>query len=408
MKSWNSDLHTCDSNQDWAEKLGDILPATNTFDTELQDVVESLRTGVHLTLEQGVKLWNYPDLSVIANLATASKRARFGDKNFFNSNLHINQTNVCTLACRFCAFRRGPKAKDAYSLTITDFIERIRPFEAIIDEVHTVGGLHPEWDVTYYEALFSAIKHEFPHIHIKSLSAVEVKHIAEISGISPRSLLSILNHAGLDSLPGGGAEILDDEIRDIICYGKETSEEYLSIHRDAHSIGMPTNCTMLFGTVETIEQRIQHLCKLRDLQDDTGGFQCFVPYPYLPDNSRLPEAQLASANEILRVIAISRLMLDNIPHIKAYRMNIGDHLSELALHHGADDFDGTVGHEEIMHKAGADSVLGYSKTDLAKFIIDAKGIPVQRNSNYTRFRLHDDDDDIGTAMRLPVSSPGGV
>ena len=228
-----------------------------------------------------------------------------------------------------------------------------------------------------------------------------------MSGLSTRALLKRLQNAGLDSLPGGGAEILDDAVREVICYGKESSEEYIQIHRDAHSIGMPTNCTMLFGTIETARQRIEHLVKLRNLQSESQGFQCFVPYPYLPDNSRLPEAQLASGSEVLRMIAISRLMLHNIPHIKAYRMNIGDRLSELALQFGADDFDGTVGHEEIMHEAGSNTTLSYSKKQLTKFIIDAKGIPVQRNSIYTKFRRFDDDDGSSPFIRLPVLSTGG-
>ncbi|HJM30628.1 MAG TPA: radical SAM protein, partial [Candidatus Thalassarchaeaceae archaeon] len=208
---------------DWRHLLDSSLPESNTYHEDIQDIVESLRNGIHLTVEQGVKMWNFADLSVIANLATACKKARFGEQVFFNSNLHVNQTNICTLACKFCAFRRGPKAKDAYALDIGEFIERIRPYSQIIDEVHTVGGLHPEWDVTYYENLFSAVRQEYPHIHIKSLSAVEVKHIAEISGINPRALLTRLESSGLDSLPGGGAEILDDDVRDAICFGKETS-----------------------------------------------------------------------------------------------------------------------------------------------------------------------------------------
>ena len=403
MRKWNSDIHQCGSYPDWIGRLDEILQPTETYDESLHDIVNNLRRGIHLTVEQGLDLWHYPDLSIIAQLANASKYARFGENVFFNSNLHVNQTNICTLACKFCAFRRGPKAKDAYALEIDEFIERIRPYENVIDEVHTVGGLHPEWDVTHYEELFNTVKMEYPHIHIKSLSAVEVKHIAEVSGISTRTLLSRLMNSGLDSLPGGGAEILDDDVRDIICNGKESSDEYLSIHRDAHSIGMPTNCTMLFGTIETILQRITHLCKLRDLQDSTGGFQCFVPYPYLPDNSRLPEAQLASGNEILRMIAISRLMLTNIPHIKAYRMNIGDELSELALNHGADDIDGTVGHEEIMHEAGSVSNVSYSSAQLSSFIRDAKGMPVQRNSIYTKFKRIDRDDDKSYAIPLPIS-----
>ena len=406
MKSWASDAQTCGLNPDWIQRLDDLLEPTYFYDLELQDIVDSMRNGSNLTVEQGIKLWNYPDINMIGHLAFLSKQARYGDQVFFNSNLHVNQTNICTLACKFCAFRRGKRAKDAYALTISEYLSRIEPFEGRIDEVHTVGGLHPEWDVEYYEELFSASKKLYPHIHIKSLSAVEVKHIAEMSGLSTRELLKRLQSAGLDSLPGGGAEILDDAVRNVICYGKESSDEYITIHRDAHSIGMPTNCTMLFATIETVQQRIEHLCKLRDLQNETNGFQCFVPYPYLPDNSRLPEAQLASGSEVLRVIAVSRLILHNIPHIKAYRMNIGDKLSELALHFGADDFDGTVGHEEIMHEAGSNTNLSYSKKQLTRFITDAKGLPVQRNSIYTKFRRFDDDDGHSKFISLPVLSTG--
>ena len=404
--NWISDIKSCGVHIDWLDRLNSLLKSSPSYSDGLEDIVESLQEGEHLTFDQGLRLWYHPNLSDVAHLANMCKIARYGDNVFFNSNLHVNQTNICTLACKFCAFRRGRRANDAYELGAGDFIDRIAPFEHVIDELHTVGGLHPDWDVTYYEQLFRSIKDRFPHLHIKSLSAVEIKHIAEMSGISPRDLLTRLQGAGLDSLPGGGAEILDDDVRDIICFGKETSDEYIAIHRAAHSIGMPTNCTMLFATIETPEQRISHLCRLRDLQDETGGFQCFVPYPYLPDNSRLPEAQLASANDILRIISISRLMLDNIPHIKAYRMNIGDWLSEMALHHGADDFDGTVGHEEIMHEAGSDTIVGYSKSELIKFIRDAKGIPVQRNSIYTKFNRFDDDDHKSSIM-LPQLTYAG-
>jgi len=408
LKSWTSDAKSCGSNSDWVQILDSSLAPTTDYPTELQDIVNSMRNGKNLTAEQGITLWNYHDINMIGHLAYMSKKARYGEQVFFNSNLHVNQTNICTLACKFCAFRRGKRAKDAYALTVSEYLNRIQPYEGRIDEVHTVGGLHPEWDVEYYEKLFTASKEHYPHIHIKSLSAVEVKHIAEMSGLSTRDLLSRLQKAGLDSLPGGGAEILDDSVRNIICFGKESSDEYIMIHRDAHSIGMPTNCTMLFATIETVRQRIEHLCKLRDLQNESHGFQCFVPYPYLPDNSRLPEAQLASGSEILRMIAVSRLMLHNIPHIKAYRMNIGDKISELALHYGADDFDGTVGHEEIMHEAGSNTNLSYSKKQLTRFIIDAKGIPVQRNSIYTKFRKFDDDDGHSQHITLPVLTSGAV
>ena len=387
MRNWHSNIDECGVRADWLERLDQLLPSTDSFEHPIQDIVRTIRNGKQLTHEQGISLWHYPDISVVAHLASAAKIARYGEHVFFNSNLHVNQTNICTLACKFCAFRRGPRAKDAYALEIEEFIDRIKPFANIIDEVHTVGGLHPEWDVTHYEQLFTAIKDRFPTIHIKSLSAVEIKHIAEVSGISARALLSRLQNAGLDSLPGGGAEILDDAVRDIICFGKESSDEYISIHRDAHAIGMPTNCTMLFGTIESVEQRIAHLCRLRDLQNQTGGFQCFVPYPYLPDNSRLPEAQLASGSEILRMIAVSRLMLDNIPHIKAYRMNIGDFVAQMALVAGADDIDGTVGHEEIMHSAGSTTPLDSDAHDLVKLIQDTNQLPVRRNSIYNKFEI---------------------
>ena len=197
--------------------------------------------------------------------------------------------------------------------------------------------------------------------------------------------LTILRDSGLDSLPGGGAEILVDTVRDRICMGKEKSAEYLEIHGIAHELGIPTNCTMLFGTIETDQDRITHLNKLREQQDTSGGFQCFVPYPFLEDNTRLPEARLASGAEVIRIISLSRIMLDNIPHIKAYRMNIGDHLATIAINSGADDIDGTVGHEEIMHVAGSTTNLNYDSYKLGNLIKSAGQNPVKRDSTYTRF-----------------------
>ena len=220
---------------------------------------------------------------------------------------------------------------------------------------------------------------------IKALTAVEIKHLAQRSSISTLDVLKRLRQAGLMSLPGGGAEILDDEVRAVICNGKESSEEYIQIHREAHQVGLPSNCTMLFGTIETLEQRIQHMISLRELNHETQGFQCFVPYPFLPDDTRLPQAQLASGTEVLRTIAVSRLMLNNIPHIKAYRMNIGDHLAELGLQYGADDIDGTVQKESIMHLAGSTAPLDHDRSKLARLINDAGCTPVQRNTVYTSF-----------------------
>mgnify|MGYP001287151754 CR=1 FL=1 len=368
----------------WQQSLSEKL-CEEDWSSELSEVVNKLSSGQPLSRDDGIFLFNYKDIDELGNLANLVKESRYSKKAFFNVNVHINQTNICTLACKFCAFRRGRKSPDAYQMEIEEYVDDLRQYSDFVDEVHSVGGLHPEWDVDHYCNLFQRVKHEFPKIHIKALTAVEIKHISNISGISIFETLSRLKNSGLGSLPGGGAEILDDDVREIICRGKESSEEYLSIHETAHSIGLPTNCTMLFGTIETIENRIDHMIKLRDLQEKTNGFQCFVPYPYLPDDSRLPQAQLATGTEILRVIAISRLMLNNVPHIKAYRMNLGDYVAELALQFGADDIDGTVQKESIMHLAGSKASLDFDKNQIAKLVSNAGLIPIQRNTTYTNF-----------------------
>jgi aminodeoxyfutalosine synthase len=270
-----------------------------------------------------------------------------------------------------------------------------------VDEVHSVGGLHPDWTVDHYVDLFKAVKEQYPHVSIKALTAVEIKHLGQRSSISTKEVLQQLKDAGLTSLPGGGAEILDDDVRAIICNGKESSEEYLRIHREAHEIGLPSNCTMLFGTIETLEQRVQHMISLREINNQTSGFQCFVPYPFLPDHTRLPEAQLATGSEILRTIAVSRLMLNNIPHIKAYRMNIGDHLAELGLQFGADDIDGTVQKESIMHLAGSTAPLDHDRAKLARLIRDAGCVPVQRDTVYSSFSEYIPPEPV-SRRRLPM------
>ena len=380
----NSDLSGSERN--WREELSRMsIPISVKNDVLLTKTLHSLINDGRVSCELGEELHTNASLPGLTALAMMIKKSRFGDSIFFNENLHVNTTNVCTLACRFCAFRKGPRHREAYSLTPEEFVSRIEPFEGKIDEVHAVGGLHPDWNIDHYSEIYRITKQRFPGISIKSLTAVEVKHIASKSGLGVLETLTILRDSGLDSLPGGGAEILVDTIRDRICMGKEKSSEYLEIHGIAHELGIPTNCTMLFGTIETIQDRITHLNKLREQQDSSGGFQCFVPYPFLKDNTRLPEARLASGEEVIRIISLSRIMLDNIPHIKAYRMNIGDHLSTIAINSGADDIDGTVGHEEIMHVAGSTTNLNYDSYKLANLIDSAGQNPVKRDSTYTRF-----------------------
>ena len=387
MSAWESSTQDAGSNPDWKGKLSEFVGDLSSWSGHIRPIAEKVANGQRLTLADGLLLYSHANLSEVGRLSDCVRKARFGSFAFFNSNVHVNQTNVCVLACKFCAFRRSKRADDAYSLDIEAYLDDLSQYADVVDEVHSVGSLHPDWGVEHYESLFKATRLRFPHISIKALTAVEIKHLSQLSNITFKETLQRLKTAGLGSLPGGGAEILDDEVRAVICNGKESSSEYLEIHRSAHELQIPTNCTMLFGTIETLEQRLMHMIQLRELNDETQGFQCFVPYPYLPDHSRLPEAQLATGSEILRTIAISRLMLDSIPHIKAYRMNIGDELAELALQYGADDIDGTVQKESIMHLAGSTTPLDHDRIRLARLISDAGCIPVQRNTTYEKFEI---------------------
>ena len=373
-----------DRDPEWRQVLKSNLRQID-WSESLQGIVDKILEDEVLTKQDGLSLFSEPNLFELGQLALLHKKAMFGERAYFNSNVHINQTNICVLACRFCAFRRGPKSDDAYALSIESYLEELSKFSPFVNEVHSVGGLHPEWTVDHYADLFRRIRLEHPHISIKALTAVEVKHLAQLSNLTIKETLLQLKQSGLTSLPGGGAEILDDDVRAIICNGKESSQEYLDIHRTAHEIGLPSNCTMLFGTIETATQRVEHILQLRDLASQTNGFQCFVPYPFLPDSTRLPMAQLSTGQEILRVIAVSRILMDTIPHIKAYRMNIGDELAELALQFGADDIDGTVQQESIMHLAGSTAPLNHDMQQLSKLVRNAGCIPIKRNTTYTKF-----------------------
>ena len=384
MTEWSSTSLLADRDPEWRQVLKSNLRQID-WSESLQGIVDKILDDKPLTKQDGLSLFSEPNLFELGQLALLHKKAMFGERAYFNSNVHINQTNICVLACRFCAFRRGPKADDAYALSIENYLEELSKFSPYVNEVHSVGGLHPEWTIDHYADLFRRIRSEHPHISIKALTAVEVKHLAQLSNLTIKETLLQLKESGLTSLPGGGAEILDDDVRAIICNGKESSQEYLDIHQTAHEIGLPSNCTMLFGTIETATQRVEHILQLRDLASQTNGFQCFVPYPFLPDSTRLPMAQLSTGQEILRVIAVSRILMDTIPHIKAYRMNIGDELAELALQFGADDIDGTVQQESIMHLAGSTAPLNHDMQQLSKLVRNAGCIPIKRNTTYTEF-----------------------
>ena len=399
MPEWVSTVVLADRNPHWRVDLKDSL-RQELWPSTLRPIVDKILSDQRLGHEDGLQLFAEPNLFQLGRLAHLHKQAMFGNRAYFNSNVHVNQTNICVLACRFCAFRRGPRSKDAYALSVEEYLEELSKFSPYVTEVHSVGGLHPDWSVQHYAELFKRIRAEHPHLSIKALTAVEVKHLAQLSDLSIESTLQQLKDAGLTSLPGGGAEILDDDVRAVICNGKESSQEYLDIHHTAHKIGLPSNCTMLFGTIETASQRVDHILKLRDLGATTNGFQCFVPYPFLPDSTRLPMAQLSTGQEILRVIAVSRILMDSIPHIKAYRMNIGDELAELALQFGADDIDGTVQQESIMHLAGSTTPLTHDRQQLSKLVRNAGCVPIQRNTTYTEFEEYSPPQPI---KRLPMA-----
>lgn len=339
--------------------------------------------GERLDRQDGLFLYDSADLISLGEMARERKRQVSGDKVFFNANHHINLTNVCTNACKFCAFGIKSEQPGAYLMRVEEAVEWASRAEGSgVTEFHIVSACHPDMDFEYYEEVLKRLHERYPDIHLQAFTAVEVAHFASISGLSLKEVLLRLQKAGLGSIPGGGAEILKDSIRRQICPKKAMSDEWLEVHRIAHDLGIRTNCTMLFGHVESKADRIDHLIKLRELQDQHPGFQAFVPLPFLPANTRLDNLERTSALDDVKTIAISRLMLDNIPHIKAFWVMMGVDVAQLALHFGADDFDGTVYEERIMHAAGASSKKGLSRQEILGIVREAGFKPVERDTVY--------------------------
>jgi aminodeoxyfutalosine synthase len=358
-------------------------------DAALKPIAEKVDAGERLSAEDGRTLFRTADLLGVGVLANRAREARHGNKTFFNQNRHINPTNVCVAHCRFCAFGRSAKADGAYEFSIHEVVEKARSArDAGARELHIVGGLHPELPLDWYLDMLRAVKEGCPEVHLKAFTAVEVDYFADLSGLPIEEVLSQLMKAGMDSMPGGGAEILSPRVHKLICQNKTTGEKWLEIHRMAHGMGLKSNCTMLYGHVETDEERVDHLIKLRTLQDETGGFQAFVPLVFHPENTRLSHIQMASGLVDLRVIAASRLMLDNIPHIKAYWIMLGIKTAQVALSFGADDLDGTVVEEKIVHDAGAESPQELSRDELIRIIQAAGREPVERDTVYNVLEHH--------------------
>jgi aminodeoxyfutalosine synthase len=349
----------------------------------LSVIREKVEADQRLSLEEGVFLFDSADLFTLGELANLVRERKNGNFAYYNVNTHLNPTNVCVYRCTFCAFRADLKSPKGYLMSD----EQIRERAAEADrrgatEVHIVGGLHHQMPYEWYLNVVRIIHEAFPRLHLKAYTAVEWDWFSRLTGRPTRELLAEFQGAGLGSLPGGGAEIFHPEVRDKICEHKADAGDWLRIHREAHELGLRSNATMLYGHIEETRHRIDHLCRLRQLQDETGGFQTFIPLAFHPDNSRLAHLSKPSVLMDLRTMAVSRLMLDNFPHIKAYWIMLGIPTAQLSLSFGADDIDGTVVHEKIYHDAGSDSPQELTVAQLRRLIEEAGRIPVERDTLY--------------------------
>ncbi|RLJ70344.1 aminodeoxyfutalosine synthase [Hydrogenivirga caldilitoris] len=357
-------------------------------DSRLSDIAQKVVNEERISEEDALYLFESNELSAIGHLAELVNRRKNGMNAYFIVNRQINPTNVCVYQCDFCAF--GVKKSDpkAYELSLEDILRKVEEtYKAGGREVHMVGGIPPHWGYERYIQLIRAIKESFPDVVVKAWTAIEIHHMSKISKKSYEEVLGELKEAGLEALPGGGAEIFSDRARRIIAPNKANAEEYLEVHRTAHRLGIPTNATMLYGHVETIEERVEHLARLREIQDETGGFQVFIPLAYWPEGTRLGGRRTSSVDD-LKTIAISRIFLDNFPHIKAYWVTLGEKVAQIALNFGADDLDGTIEEEKIVHSAGTMAAYGHSIDRLVSLIKKAGKVPVERDTFYRVVKVY--------------------
>ncbi len=353
----------------------------------LELIREKVEAKERLDFEDGLALLESDDLLALGELADLARRVRgVGDEVYFVQNMYLNQTNVCRVKCKFCAFAVTQKQSGAYTYTGDELVEdAIRQRELSgFTEIHMVGGESPHVDFDYYVEIVSKLHEAMPDVHLKLFTASEIHHMSKLSGLAHEQVLGRLKEAGLGSLPGGGAEVFADRVRRLVAPGKEHPDEWFDVHRKAHALGIPTHCTMLYGHVETYEERVDHWLRLRDLQDETGGFLAFIPLAFHPENTVFERRgwKHTTGADDLKMIAVSRLMLDNIPNVKAYWIMMGLPLTQVALHFGANDVQGTVVREEIFHAAGARTETEQKVDELVRVIKAAGRIPVQRDTLY--------------------------
>lgn len=358
----------------------------------INEIADSIRRNERISTEDAIALWQNAPLWLLGELATERKEGVSGKEVYYNRNVHLEPTNICLFNCEFCSFRRREGDADAWYMTLEEIEARANELRgADITEVHIVGGVHPKHDLAAYCAMIRCVKKALPHVAVKAYTAVEIFYMIRNEGISIVEGLRRLKEAGMECIPGGGAEIFDAELRKKICPEKCNADEWLAVHRAAHNMGISTNCTMLYGHIESLEQRIDHLERLRKLQDEAPGFDAFIPLKYHSRGNRLSEAGECSVEDDLRMIAISRIYLDNIPHIKAYWVSYGKATTEMALAFGADDIDGTIGDTtKIYSMAGGISRPTMSVEELEDMVKSAGYIPVERDSHYNRVERTDE------------------
>ncbi|HXR12673.1 MAG TPA: aminofutalosine synthase MqnE [Gaiellaceae bacterium] len=364
-----------------------VLDTLETF----APIREKIDAGERLDFEDGVTLMESDDLLSLGELADHARRLRGGgDEVYFVQNLYLNQTNVCRVKCKFCAFAKTGKQDEAYTISADELVE-----DAIVQyggsqftEIHCVNGENPHVDLEFYADVLRKLKAALPDVHLKFYTASEIHHMSKLEGCTHEEVLSVLKDAGLGSLPGGGAEIFADRVRKLVAPGKEHPDEWFHVHDAAHRMGIPTHCTLLYGHVETYEERVDHLLRLRAQQDETGGFLAFIPLAFHPENTVFERRgfKFTTGADDLKMAAVSRLMLDNIPNIKAYWIMMGLPLTQVALHFGSNDVQGTVVREQIFQAAGATSGTEQKVEELVRVIKEAGRIPVQRDTLYNELR----------------------
>jgi aminodeoxyfutalosine synthase len=353
----------------------------------IEHIQKKVYAGKRLTRKDGLELFHSNDLLALGRMATHVARQKNGNHVYFVQNMHINPTNICVNRCKFCAFSRSKGEPGAYEMSISDILLKARGAGKGVRELHIVSGLHPDLPFEWYLEMLRKLKQEFPKLHLKAFTAVEIDYLAKLSGLSLKDTLLMLRDAGLGSMPGGGAEIFNSSVRNTLCAEKISGDRWLKVIQTAHGVGLKSNATMLYGHIETAEHRVDHLIKLRDLQDKTGGFQAFIPLSFHSQNTEIKKSAYTTGFDDLKTLAISRLMLDNFDHIKAYWVMLGEKIAQVSLSFGVDDLDGTVVEERITKAAGGATDGSMNKDDIVYLIRQAGRTPVERDTVYNIMKI---------------------